>query len=239
MENQIFQDLRGLHLSGMAECWRNLQETRRHHEIQLQDGLTMLIQAEHDQRVANKTARLIKRARFRYNAAIGDIIFDASKGKEQGRIMQLATCEYISQGASVLITGPAGVGKSFMATALGYQACLCGFKVRYFNMHKLLEDMQTARIETKAAKFFDRMADVDLLIIEDFGMKVLDGQQLLDFMELIEDRHGRKSTVITSQLPVGDWYDVLARNTTVADALLDRLAKTSHRFELKGESMRK
>ena len=239
MENQIFQDLRGLHLSGMAECWRNLQETRRHHEIQLQDGLTMLIQAEHDQRVANKTARLIKRARFRYNAAIGDIIFDASKGKEQGRIMQLATCEYISQGASVLITGPAGVGKSFMATALGYQACLCGFKVRYFNMHKLLEDMQTARIETKAAKFFDRMADVDLLIIEDFGMKVLDGQQLLDFMELIEDRHGRKSTVITSQLPVGDWYDVLARNTTVADALLDRLAKTSHRIELKGESMRK
>lgn len=239
MENQIFQDLRGLHLSGMAECWRNLQETRRHHEIQLQDGLTMLIQAEHDQRVANKTARLIKRAKFRYNAAIGDIIFDASKGKEQGRIMQLATCEYISQGASVLITGPAGVGKSFMATALGYQACLCGFKVRYYNMHKLLEDMQTARIETKAAKFFDRMADVDLLIIEDFGMKVLDGQQLLDFMELIEDRHGRKSTVITSQLPVGDWYDVLARNTTVADALLDRLAKTSHRFELKGESMRK
>ena len=239
MENQIFQDLRGLHLSGMAECWRNLQETRRHHEIQLQDGLTMLIQAEHDQRIANKTARLIKRATFRYNAAIEDIIFDASKGKEQGRIMQLATCEYISQGASVLITGPAGVGKSFLATALGYQACLCGFKVRYFNMHKLLEDMQTARIETKAAKFFDRMADVDLLIIEDFGMKVLDGQQLLDFMELIEDRHGRKSTIITSQLPVGDWYDVLARNATVADALLDRLAKTSHRFELKGESMRK
>lgn len=239
MENQIFQDLRSLHLSGMAECWRNLQETRRHHEIQLQDGLTMLIQAEHDQRVANKTARLIKRAKFRYNAAIGDIIFDASKGKEQGRIMQLATCEYISQGASVLITGPAGVGKSFLATALGYQACLCGFKVRYFNMHKLIEDMQTARIETKAAKFFDRIADIDLLIIEDFGMKVLDGQQLLDFMELIEDRHGRKSTVITSQLPVGDWYDVLARNTTVADALLDRLAKTSHRFELKGESMRK
>lgn len=239
MENQIFQDLRGLHLSGMAECWRNLQETRRHHEIQLQDGLTMLIQAEHDQRVANKTARLIKRAKFRYNAAIGDIIFDASKGKEQGRIMQLATCEYISQGASVLITGPAGVGKSFLATALGYQACLCGFKVRYFNMHKLIDDMQTARIETKAAKFFDRIADIDLLIIEDFGMKVLDGQQLLDFMELIEDRHGRKSTVITSQLPVGDWYDVLARNTTVADALLDRLAKTSHRFELKGESMRK
>lgn len=239
MENQIFQDLKGLHLSGMAECWLNLQETRKHQEIVLQDGLAMLIQAEHDQRAANRTARLIRNARFRYNASIEDIIFDPARGRDQGRIMQLATCEYIKQGASVLITGPAGVGKSHLASALGYQACLAGFRVRYFNMHKLLEGMQMARIESKAAKFFDRMADVDLLIIEDFGMKVLDGQQLLDFMELIEDRHARKSTVITSQLPVKSWYDVLAKNTTVADAVLDRLARTAHRLELKGDSMRK
>ena len=153
--------------------------------------------------------------------------------------MQLASCEYIKQGASVLITGPAGVGKSYLSTALGYQACLSGYRVRYFNMNKLLEAMQMSRIETKAAKFFDRMAEVDLLIIEDFGMKILDGQQLLDFMELIEDRHARKSTIITSQLPVKNWYDILAKNTTVADAVLDRLAKTAHRIELSGDSMRK
>lgn len=106
--------------------------------------------------------------------------------------MQLASCEYIRQGASVLITGPAGVGKSYQASALGYQACLSGHKVRYFNMNKLLEEMQMARIEAKAAKFFDRMAEVDLLIIEDFGMKFLDGQQLLD-LELIENRHAKKN----------------------------------------------
>ena len=107
-------------------------------------------------------------------------------------------------------------------------------------MNKLLETIQMSRIETKAAKFFDRMAEVDLLIIEDFGMKVLDGQQLMDFMELIEDRHARKSTIITSQLPVKNWYDILAKkNTTVADAVLDRLAKTAHRIELSGDSMRK
>jgi DNA replication protein DnaC len=239
MENQIFQDLKGLHLSGMAECWQRLQETRKHQEIVLQDGLLMLIQAEHDQRAANKTARLIKNARFRYDASIEQLVFDPAKGRDQGRIMQLASCEYIRQGASVLITGPAGVGKSFLATALGYQGCLSGYRVRYFNMSKLLEAMQMARIEAKAAKFFDRMAEVDLLIIEDFGIKVLDGQQLLDFMELIEDRHARKSTIITSQLPVKNWYDVLAKNTTVADAVLDRLAKTAHRFELTGDSMRK
>lgn len=94
--------------------------------------------------------------------------------------MQLATCEYIKQGASVLITGPSSVGKSHLSTALGYQACLFGDRVRYFNMNKLLKAMQMSRVEAKATKFFDRMADTDLLIIEDFGMKVLDGQQLLD-----------------------------------------------------------
>ena len=98
MENQIFQDLKGLHLSGMAECWQNLQETRKQQEIVLQDGLVMLIQAEHDQRAANKTARLIKNARFRYDASIEQVLFDPAKGRDQGRIMQLASCEYIRQG---------------------------------------------------------------------------------------------------------------------------------------------
>lgn len=239
MNNQIYQDLKGLHLSGMAQSWMLLQETRKHQEINLQDGLAMLLQAEQDLRSANKTSRLLTQARFRYNASMEEITFDAASGREQGRILQLATCEYIKQGAAVLITGPAGVGKSFLATALGHQACLAGYKVRYVNMQKLLELMQMARIESKAAKFFDKMADIDLLTIDDFGMKILDGQQLLDFMELIEDRHGRKSTIISSQLPVSSWYDVLEKNTTVADALLDRLAKSAYRIELKGDSMRK
>lgn len=120
----------------MAECWQNLQETRKHQGIVLQDGLVMLIQAEHDQCAANKTARLIKNARFRYDASIEQVLFDPAKGRNQGRIMQLASCEYIKQGASVLITGPAGVGKSYLSTALGYQACLSGFRVRYFNMSR-------------------------------------------------------------------------------------------------------
>ncbi len=239
MTDQIFQDLKGLHLSGMAQSWMLLQETRKQNDITLEDGLIMLLQAEHDQRAANKTARLISNAKFRYSASVEELVFDASQGRDKGKLMQLATCEYIKQGASVLITGPTGVGKSYVATALGYQACVAGFKVKYLNMNKLLESMQLARIESKAAKFFDKMADMDLLIIDDFGMKILDGQQLLDFMELIEDRHGRKSTIISSQLPVQNWYEILAKNPTIADAVIDRLVKSSHRIDLYGENRRK
>lgn len=239
MQSKIHQDLIDLRLSGMAEQWEVIETLRKNQDITLNDGIRMLIQSEKEHRSSARTARLIKQAKFRYNATIEEIYFDASKGKDRDRIMQLATCEYVRQGQTVLITGPTGVGKSFMATSLGYQACLSGFKVAYFNMNKLLEQMKLARVESKISKFFDKMAETDLCIIEDFGMKILDGQQLMDFMELIEDRHARKSTIITSQLPVSSWYEVLAKNATIADALLDRMAKTGHRYELKGESLRK
>lgn len=239
MENQIHQDLKEMRLSGMADSWLRLQETRTQKDVSLQDGLNILIQSERELRKSNRTNRLIKDAKFRYFASVEEVFYDKSKGRDQGKIVQLATCEYVKQGVSVLVTGPAGVGKSYIATALGYQACFAGCKVKYFNMQKLLETMQIARIEGKAARLFDKLADLDLLIIDDFGMKVLDGKQLLDFMELIEDRHGKKSTIISSQLKVEDWYDILANNTTIADAILDRVAKTSYRIELYGQSLRK
>lgn len=239
MQNKITQDLMELHLGGMAEQWEAIQMLKKKQDVTLNDGIQMLIQTEKEHRSSSRTARLIKRAKFRYDSSIEEIVFDSARGKDKDRIMHLASCEYIKRGNAVLITGPAGVGKSFLATALGYQACLSGFKVLYINMHKLLEQIQLARVEGIISKFFERLADLDLLIIDDYGMKILDGQQLLDFMELIEDRHGRKATIITSQLPVSNWYDVLAKNKTIADAILDRMAKTSYIFDMTGDSMRK
>ena len=237
--NYFEEQFRSLHLSGMAECWQTIEETRKKESLSLDDGLRMLIQYEKDWRQNKRTARLIKKARFRYNATVADIICDPARGRDKDRVMELATCGYIDRGLSVLVTGPAGVGKSLIVSAYGNQACLNGYKVAYYNMQKLLETLQLARIEGTAMRLYEKLADVDLLIIDDFGMRVLDGKQLLDFMELIEDRHGRKSTMLASKLPVKSWYEVFAKNATIADALVDRLVKTSYHFELKGDSLRK
>jgi DNA replication protein DnaC len=235
----MINQLKELRLGGMAQCLERLIETRGTDALSFTDGLGLLLQAERDLRKENRNTRLIKNARFRYNASVEELVFDAATGMDKTKVTQLATCEYIGQGIPVIITGATGTGKSYLGTALGYQACLFGYKVAYFGMQKLFEKIDMARIESVLPKFFDKMAQTDLLIIDDFGMKTLQGQQLLDFLELIEDRHARKATIMISQLPLAQWYDMMEANTTAADAILDRIVHTAQRFELKGESKRK
>ena len=228
-----------LRLPGMENCWRSLIETRRVDGMSLRDGLLLLLSAESEQRKENRNTRLLKAANFRYRATIVETQFDVSRGLDRNRVMELATCAYIKAGIPIIITGPAGTGKSWLATALGHQACMLGFKVRYYNIFKLFEQITMARMEGTLTRFFSRMADTDLLIIDDFGVRSLDKQQMLDFLELMEDRHARKSTIIASQLPVANWYDMMTSNSTAADAILDRIVHTAQRFELKGSSLRK
>lgn len=236
---KILSDLKGLRLPGMAQTWQNLMEAHRIPSLTLADGMRLLIQGESDMRQANRTQRLIKNARFRYTVTMGDIATDSARGLGKAQLDELATCSYINHGYPVIITGPTGTGKSWLGTAMGYQACLCGYKVRYFNMVKLFEELTMARVEGRLPRTFDRIAQYDLLILDDFAIKKLKADQVLDLMEIIEDRHSRKATVIASQLPVVNWYEILESNTTAADAILDRLVHTAIRIELKGESLRK
>ena len=234
----IETQLNRLRLHGMSRGWQALLETRRQHELSLQEGLQLLLQAEEEERGNRRFERLRKNARFRYQASIAELQTDASRGLDKALLSSLATGDYISKGEAILITGATGCGKSYLASALGNQACAQGCKVAYYNTQKLLLKTKMARLEGTILKFFEKTSKTDLLILDDFGLTHLEQQQRMDLMEIIEDRHGRVSTIIASQLPVANWYDVIGEET-IADAILDRLIHTSYRIELKGESLRR
>jgi len=199
---QIESQLTRLRLHGMSRTWQALLETRRQHELSLGEGLEILLQAEEQERSNNRFERLRKSARFRYQSSVEELKLDASRGMDKALISDLATGEYLKKGESVLITGASGCGKSFLASALGSHACAQGYRVAYYNMQKLLLKTKISRIEGTTVKLFDNLAKTDLLILDDFGLTHLEQQQRMDLMEIIEDRHGKSSTMIASQLPV-------------------------------------
>ena len=236
---KILSDLKAMRLPGMARTWQNLMEAHKIDSISMADGMRMLIQGENDMRMSNRTHRLIKNAHFRYTVALGEIATDSARGIDQSLLNEVATCDYIRHGYPIIITGPTGTGKSWLASALGHHACLCGYKVRYYNVMKLFEELTMARIESRLPKLFERLSQYDLLILDDFAIKKLTAEQVLDLMEIIEDRHGNKSTIFASQLPVANWYETLDSNVSAADAILDRVVNTASRFTFKGDSLRK
>jgi DNA replication protein DnaC len=238
MEQQIELKLRQMRLTGMARGWQALKETRQVHELSFGEGLEILIQREEEERKNNRFIRMIKGARFRYQASLEELSYEPSRGLNKSMIASLATCQYITKGESVLITGATGCGKSYLASALGHQACLYGHSVIYSNTQKFMLRTKMARADGTILKYFDKIANASLLILDDFGLTKMDQQQQFDLMEVIEDRHGKASTIIVSQLPPASWFDVISE-TTIADAILDRLVHSSNIIELKGESLRK
>ena len=236
--NNIEKQMRTLRLHGMERHWKAMMETRRNLELTLSEGMELLLQAETDEHDERRYDRLTRNAGFRYAASIEELNMEAARGIDRSLITTLATGTYIKNGDPVLISGATGCGKSFLASALGHHACTQGYRVSYFSLQKLLMRTKMGRLEGTLHKLLDRLSKTDLIILDDFGMISLDQQQRLDLMEIIEDRHGRSSTIIASQLPVASWYDVIGEDT-IADAILDRLVHSSYRIELKGESLRK
>lgn len=235
---QIESQFTELRLSGMSHGWKTLTETRQHLDLSLSEGLEILLQAEKLDREQRRFDRLRKNAKFRYQASVQELKRDSSRGIDQTLLNALISGSYLQNGESIIITGATGCGKSFIASALGHQACAQGFSTAYFNMQNLTKQLKIARLEGSIVSFFMKLAKTQLLILDDFGLTHLEQQQQLDLMEIMEDRHTKHATIIASQLPVASWFEIIGE-ATIADAILDRLVHTSHRIELKGESLRR
>lgn len=222
----------------MASALDGILTAKQSSRMSSEQMLELLIQYEVDSRQSRKVDRLTKQARFRYSASIEQIPASVKQNIDSTRLAMLSTCKWIDEGENILITGPTGVGKSHLASALGAQACMLGYSTLYFNAQKLFYNLRLSKMEGTHRKLIASIAKADLLIVDDFGLQKLEDLQRLDLMEIIEDRHGLKSTLIASQLPVAAWYEVIGE-PTISDAILDRITHQSIRVELTGESLRK
>lgn len=227
-----------LKLHGMMRTWQAMLESRQFQDLTHDQVLDALVQSEWEYRENKRFDRHLRLARFRYGASIEEIDFVSPRGLDKTRLLRLADGSFIERRENLLITGPTGVGKSFIASAFGHQACHLGYKTLYFNTQKLFAKLRVLKADGTYLKEMNRIERCDLLILDDFGLQNLDGATRMNLMEIIEDRHGRKSTLIASQLPVASWYEVIGEST-IADAILDRLIHGAHRIELSGASMRK
>lgn len=227
-----------LKLNGMMRIYQTMLDQLKHQDLTHDEFINTLIQAEWEYRENKKINRHLRLAKFRYSASIEEINFTASRGLEKTKMMRLADGSFIQKRENLLITGPTGVGKSYIASAIGHQSCQQGYRTIYFNTQKLFSRLKMLKVDGSYTRELSRIEKYDLLILDDFGLQPMDSANRMNLLEIIEDRHGRKSTIIASQLPVSKWYEVIGEST-VADAILDRMVHTAHRIELKGESLRK
>ncbi|MEW6448993.1 MAG: IS21-like element helper ATPase IstB [Bacillota bacterium] len=225
-------------LFGMA---RALQEQLAQPDIisiPFEERLGMLVDREVDYRENKRLARLLKEAKLKQQACVEDVDFRHPRGLDRAVFFSLADCRWIREHHNLIITGPTGVGKTFIACALANKACRLGFTVRYWRTSRLLPAVATARADGSYATLIHKLQKTDLLLLDDWGISPLQVDEARDLLDILEDRNQTRSTLITSQMPVNQWHNVLA-DPTLADAILDRLVHNAYKLELRGESMRK
>jgi len=230
--------MRKMKFFGMHRAFKTNLESGKQESYTPDEIVAHLIDAEWDDRQNRAIERGVKNARFRYKAAIEDILYHADRNIDKNQIMRFMECTFITKHENILITGSTGIGKSYIASALGYHACSMGHKVLYHSVPKLFAKLKMSKADGSYIKEVARIERQNLLILDDFGIQPFDVQSRAALMEIIEDRHGKSSLIITSQVPVCKWHDVIGEKT-VADAILDRIVHQAHRLDLKGESLRK
>jgi len=238
MNTDTLDKMKQMHLLGMQRAFRTSLETSQHEQMTADEMTAHLVNSEWDDRRNRATELRIRNARFRYKASVEQLDYKEERNLEKNYVHRLAEGNYIRENQTLLITGPTGTGKSYLASALGYQACQQGFRVLYASTARLLSQLKMARADGSAIREMAKIEKMDLLILDDFGLQPFDQTARVMLMDIIEDRHSKRATVITSQLPVKQWYEVIGE-TTVADAILDRLLHHAQRIELKGESLRR
>lgn len=232
------QQLHGLRLTGMAKRYQTLLSLPTHQQEDAHTILALMCQAEQEYRSDKQTERLLKAGKLRYRANLEEVICSQERGLTKETLLQLAEGHYLEKGQNILIHGQTGTGKSFLACALGRSACLMGYKTLYLSMNKFLETLAQSRIDGTYLKLIKQLAAKKLIILDDFGLKPLSGDAKLTLLDLLEDRYGDGSVIITSQLPFDHFYAFLDQ-PTLAEAILDRLSATGHKIELQGQSLRK
>jgi len=239
MKAQTLTQLRQLKLGGMADALQTqLEQVGTYEDLPFIERLGLLLDQESLARDQRKQERLIRQARFKLRASIQEIDYQHPRNITPSQIAQLAQGDWIQRARNLLITGPCGSGKTYLACAFGHSACLRGYSVRYYRLSRLLLELTQAKADGSYHKQLKLLAKVHLLIIDDWGLEPLQAAHRNDLMEIMDDRHGSTSTLIISQLPTDQWYASIGDNT-LADAILDRLMHNAHRLQLKGESMRK
>jgi len=239
LSGPTMEKLRALRLEGMVSMLEAQKGDPGARRFSFEERLGLLVDAEWTHQQDKRLRRRLREAKLKIgNACVEDLDVSAKRGLDRGLVRQLASCCWIEEHENVAITGPTGVGKTFLACALAHEACRKGHRCRYWRTSRLFEELTLARAEGTYAKFLGRISRMHVLVLEDFGLTPLGERDRYDLLEILEDRYDVRSTILTSQLPTDQWYDQLG-DPTVADAILDRLLHNAHRVTLSGPSRRK
>jgi DNA replication protein DnaC len=235
---QTLQQMQQLRLNGMYHAYKSQLDLPLHQQLDGHDLVAQLVQSEQLNRSNEKTAYYLKLAKLRLPATADQIECSPARNLTKQQLASLIEGSYLQHGDNILITGATGCGKSYLACALGHHACLHGYKTSYLNMNRFIEKVTLAKLDGSYIKLLNHLEKQSLLIIDDFGLQPLTQDIRIALLQLLEDRYGKKSTIIASQLPVANWHQYI-NDPTLADAILDRLTANAHRIELRGESRRR